>query len=185
MNAEPEHEQPKFFDAEWKAELRLHVDTLSGLPFKYQGSLFPAERAVQYSALIVRKLIEHLAVTDVVRSRSIDVTEHTATSDRVAKMLLAAPGGDGSIDRHFGMTNGKVTRLDCQRIANEIIHSQKLGWRSFGSFAVCSRDNEDVRLFSVPLGAYIVALSEVIDDAPTKWEQRYVRATGKYTVKVS
>lgn len=120
----------------WKQELLDHANVIGETLANYsdietEGEDFSAlefrlERAVFYSAYIIRKLVENGKLTD------------TCSSQKVAVAVYKSIATEPSIRRSFGLEigknfesseNNKIT-LHLNALMSEIIHSFLLAWQS-------------------------------------------------------
>lgn len=178
----------QFHDEMWKRELTQFAAVIRASTLKSDAShdeIFRAERPIFYSAFIIRKLIEDVAVTDRLRSRSVTVLAHESTRGGEEIFFEPMPG-PLDVEDHFDMANAKEIRISSYDLASEIIHSDGFMW-AFGDdevsarFAVFSHRNTLNRLIVIGADAYAAVLDEVQADKPTRWYSKKDLSTGRIT----
>lgn len=174
----------QFHDEKWKNELAEHRKVLAAFDPSVSEQSFEAERSVLYSAFIIRKLIEDTAITDRLRSRSVEVQTYPATSSPEARMLRATQG-PLAVEDHFDLTTKRKIRLGLEDFASEIIHSDPLVWDANvaapGAILVSSYRNAQTRLLRIPIDLYVNVIDRILSDNPTKWWTSKDLTSGKIT----
>lgn len=176
----------EFHDRFWKIELSNFRDQIARVRL-HDGSetedFFIAERPVQYSAFIIRKLIEDTAVTDKLKSKSLSLFSSPSARNG-NPVFLEAMLGPRDIEEDFDLSIRNQERLSFFDLASEIIHADGLIW-SFddeeGGFLVFSYRNALNRALWVPVEMYLSVIDQVLKDQPTRWYSSKDLATGKVT----
>ncbi|HEV2897756.1 MAG TPA: hypothetical protein VGX71_07975 [Pseudaminobacter sp.] len=177
----------EFHDKHWKRELKGHADQIAKIELDEEtNETFEAERPIFYSAFIVRKLIEDTAVTDALKSRSVDVLAYPSTRGGQV-VFLEAMLGPLQVEDHFDFNAGKRTRISYNDLTSEIIHSDGFVWiiphaPPPHAFLVFSYRNTLTRAIGVTVEAYLGMLRDVLRDDPRHWWTMMDAKTGKVTI---
>ncbi|ESY37876.1 hypothetical protein X747_24710 [Mesorhizobium sp. LNJC384A00] len=178
----------QFHDELWKGELAGFADEIRNLRIRADAEhehIFRAERPIFYSAFIVRKLIEDVAVTDKLKSRFATVNSYD--SNRDGKEIFLEPMlGPLEVRDHFDVSKAGEIRISFYDLSSEIIHSDGFIWLFGGSdtspgFAVFSHRNTLRRMIAVGLDVYVAVLEEIQADKPTEWYSQIDMKTGRVT----
>ncbi|CAH2407050.1 hypothetical protein [Mesorhizobium escarrei] len=181
----------QFHDELWKVELARFADEIRAIrirPDAEYEEIFCAERPIFYSAFIVRKLIEDVAVTDKLKSRFTTVISHESTRGG-EEIFLEPMLGLLDVKDHFDISDPKEIRISFNDLSSEIIHSDGFIWL-FGDeekastspgFAVFSHRNTLKRMLVIGLDTYVGVLEEIQADKPTRWYSAKGLKTGRVT----
>jgi hypothetical protein len=182
----------EFHDQRWKRELTQHANAIAIIALHDESTyddFFEGERPIFYAAFIIRKLIEDTAVTDSLKSRSLELLTSPSKSSEARLFMAGAMGGPIQIEDHFDFSQRKKIRISYEDLASEIIHSDGFAWDISvpppHAFFVFSYRNRLKRLLFVPVDAYLRVLGEVLKDDPTHWWTSKDLVTGKVTKHAS
>ncbi len=161
----------------WKQELQRLSRTIRTEAAKdFEGMdgrrEFKLERAIFYSAFVVRKLIEKKKLTDATSGHSIEVTGFGSRRSKVG--LLSFVGSTScDFDKEYDLKKPFRLRMSPSDLAGEIIHSHKLMWEISDRGCVvgaylCSYRNAEDRLILLPLELLCSLLGRVSNDDITQ-----------------
>jgi len=174
------------YDELWRKELTAHLKelTTSANEVVEAEALFKLDRPLLYSAFIVRKLSEDVAVSDKLRGDWLEVREHPSTRNG-APFFMEIIAGSLEIEDHFDLDAHTLVRMSYSDIASEIIHSDGLIWATDenypNAFLVFSYRNTLKRAVGVGLDQYTGMLEAIIADQPKRWWVSKDLQTGKIT----
>jgi hypothetical protein len=132
----------------------------------------------------VRKLIEDVAVTDRLRSKSIEVAAYLSTRNEPVFLEVLMSDDLLQVEEHFDLQKPSGVRLSYSDLASEIIHADGFGWipdESTGvqTFWVFSYRNALNRLLMIDTQSFIRLIDDVLKDKPTRWMMSKDLRTGR------
>lgn len=173
------------FDSDWKVELQSHLDEIQKIePGMFPEGFFVAERSIFYTAVVCRKLIENAAVTDKLKSKSLRLQSHAATTSKALRMLFTVAQGDLEVGDHFDFENSTIINLTYYDLCSELIHADAFVWIETErplAFAVTSQRNTEKRLIKIPINALASMANDILADRPTRWYTAVDVNSGKVT----
>lgn len=151
----------------WRIELEGLVEDLTGgaqrFP-QYEEEYFPLERALLYSAFIVRKLVEDGAVDEATKSRSVKLRAHEARDE--GELPERAGERNLNANDYFDMNASTPQQLSYFNLASELMHADGLIWLpeadAVGAFFMFSYRNRK-RALVVPMATYIELLKRIVE----------------------
>lgn len=104
--------------APWRTELRKFAATVRDAPlWPSEDVPFELERALLYSAVVLRKLIEDRKVTDELSSKVLTVITYKASAPAPSSVRRNSPG---SVE--FDWTTKSTTLLTAKELCSQIVH---------------------------------------------------------------
>ncbi|WP_371397228.1 hypothetical protein [Fretibacter rubidus] len=178
----------------WKQELLVHLKTIESsislisidqTEDEHNLWVFNLERAIFYSAYIVRKLIENRKLTDSCSNYKIKLSVHTAKRPNVT--IHSALGFEMGQD--FETQPRNIIELNIDKLMSELIHSSLLEWHSddgesFTSMFISSYKNRNKRALKLDFSQYCKILYMVGNDEVTTSEFYLDSGSGKLEVKL-
>jgi len=154
----------------WKRELRrlrTQLVKLASGPVDEDMADYKFERPLQYSAIVVRKLIESWKVTDATRMRRYRVTTYPTRPGRSDTLMRLSMAGD--IDEEFYLDRPERGSMDAWDIVCELLHSGFINWevnrrQQISGIYVASIRNHKARLVRISTKVYLDLLDRIISD---------------------
>jgi hypothetical protein len=164
----------------------LQLVKLSNTPVDDELRDFEIERPLQYSAIVVRKLIESWKVTDRTRQKLHAVEAYSTLPDRQDALMRLTMQAD--IETEFDLNTCQVIEMDAWEIANELLHSGFINWEiddkdQLVGIYVASKRNQAMRLLRVALSTYLEMLDSVIEDK-VKYRRDHLDADGYLKIEI-
>jgi len=167
----------------WKRELETQASVLNTAKLDRDESVpFDVERALFYTAFIVRKLLENNKLTDGTANELVSVDVFDAKSDRSQRLSVQA-SGFFELGEEFDDTSKNSIQMKFGDLASEIIHSFALIWEVsehenlVGAF-VSSYRNHKKRAVHVSFNDWISLLKKIIEDEVTNVVVKVDPSTG-------
>jgi len=134
---------------------------------------FELERAMFYSGVVLRKLIEDRKLTDSIATKKVRVATHTATAPEKSSFWRNMPG---SVE--FEWQNAAFEDVTVKELCSQIVHFFGLVWwinddDDFCGMILCSYRQQDKKGYLIEFSAWADLLDEASDAWPSKitWGQ--------------
>lgn len=170
----------------WKVELKAHRNILQSAKVDSDEDVyFNVEKALFYSAFVVRKLLENKKLTDAVSGRLIGVDVFNARPDRSNRLSVQA-GGFFELGEEFDDIPKNSVQMKLGDVASEIVHSFAMIWvvseqRNLLGIIISSYKNHKRRAVHVSFESWVSILNEIIADEVTKVVVKVDPSTGAVT----
>jgi hypothetical protein len=147
---------------------------------------FGFERPLQYSAIVVRKLIESWKVTDCTRARMYAVVFYATRPDRQDVLMRLTMREH--IEEEFDLKTPQIGKMDAWEITNELLHSGFINWEvdengQFVGIYVASKRNQATRLVHLLLATYLQVLDSIVEDR-VKYRREYFGSDGRLKIEL-
>ena len=152
--------------APWRTELRKFAVTLRDAPMWPSEEVpFELERAMFYSGVVLRKLIEDRKLTDSFATKKIKVATHSATAPEKSSVWRNMPG---SVE--FGFQNAISEDVPIRELCSQIVHFFGRYWwvnddDDFSGMIVCSYRHQDKKGYLIEFGTW----ANLLDEASEAW----------------
>ncbi|PWG18187.1 hypothetical protein [Salibaculum griseiflavum] len=164
-----------------RTELRKFAVTLRDAPtWPVKEVPFELERAIFYSAVVLRKLIEDRKLTDSFAAEKLRVRVHAANAPEKSSWWRNMPG---SVE--FDWQNASVTDVAVNELCSQIVHLFGRYWwvdedDELSGMVVCSHRHQDRQGFHIGFIMWAGLLEKAAKDWPT---QRTIHAGGEHKVE--
>lgn len=155
--------------APWRTELRKFAVTLRDAPY-WPGEEVPfeIERAVFYSGVVLRKLIEDRKLTDSFMAEKLRIRTHTAKAPEKTSYMRNMPG---SVE--FEWQKAAVAEVAVYELCSQIVHFFGRYWLveqddELSGMIVCSYRHQDRQGFYVDFNMWADLLDRAAEDWPTR-----------------
>ena len=178
----------------WKQELLAHANALENLLSAYSDELseeeyysteFNLEKAIFYSAFIVRKLIENRKLTDDCSKQKVVV--QVFLSKDTKPTIRNSSGVEMAVD--FETTSSNLIELPISKLMSEIIHSFLLEWEMnsddiLQTIFISSYNNQKRRSIGLKFQDFLAVIRSVGNDEVSSSSFYLNPETGKITAKL-
>lgn len=159
----------------WRTELRKFAVTLRDAPnWPYKEVPFELERAVFYSGIVLRKLIEDRKLTDAFVAEKLRIRAHAAHAPEKTSIWRDMPG---SVE--FDWKKASVIDVTVHELCSQIVHFFGRYWwvdedNELSGMIVCSYRHQDRQGFYVGFNMW----ADLLDKAAEDWPTRFSREPG-------